>query len=161
MSKGKMQLLLNIYLAILTISASHALAVPAALALHERYVPSAPRDDSPESSPYQDDKQSASSSPPQYDKELPGVNHKPVPTMLSANATAGAVTSKPIAAFGQKCTQLTLLGDGKRGQSTLQAACLDDGKEGSLWLTSLNLNQCLGNNGGQLVFRERYVAIRH
>ncbi|OAA81384.1 SH3 domain protein [Akanthomyces lecanii RCEF 1005] len=150
-----MQLLIKIYLAILAIAASHALAVPAAIALHERDVPSAPRDGSPEPSPYQDDEQSTSSSSLQYDKKLPGVNHKPVPTMLSANASAGAVSSNPIAAFGQKCTRLTLLGDGKRGQSTLQAACLDNGKEGSCWLTSLNLNQCLGNDGGQLVFRER------
>lgn len=167
-----MHLRLSMSLAILVLAACHVLAIPAALfPHHERHVPSSPGGGSrPESSPHQrhyDDRLDASPFS-RYAKKLPGFNHKPVLTLPSggakANGTAagggggrggGAATSEPVTVFGQKCRQLTLLGDGRRGQSTLQAACLDDdGKEaaGTWWLTSLNLNQCLGNDGGKLVF---------
>lgn len=139
-----MQLLLHIYIATFATAASSHV-------LHERYVPSMAPGSSPEPSS-------------QGAKKLPGVNHKPVVAILPDNANgtaAGNVTSKhlPAAVFGAKCRQLTLLGDGKRGQSTLQAACRDDDDKetGLWWLTSLNLNRCLGNEGGKLVFQERCV----
>ncbi|OAQ97130.1 hypothetical protein LLEC1_03219 [Akanthomyces lecanii] len=164
-----MHLLLGIYLAALAMAASHVLAVPTAVLIREQDVPSMRPGSSPESTLHQAGKQSAaaaaaatSSSPPHADR-LPGVNHKPVPATLGsgadANGTAGGASSttiKPAAVFGQKCTQLTLLGDGRAGQSTLQAACLDEEMEvGARWLTSLNLNHCLGNEGGKLIFKER------
>lgn len=163
-------------LAILVLAASHVLAIPAAVLLHhERHVPSFPGGSSrPESSPHHRHDDRVDVAPlSRYAKELPGFNHKPVLTLPSggakANGTAvgggggggGAATSEPVTVFGQKCRQLKLLSNGRRGQSTLQAACLDDDGEeaaGTWWLTSLNLNQCLGNDGGKLVFRERYVV---
>ncbi|KAJ3485403.1 hypothetical protein NLG97_g6822 [Lecanicillium saksenae] len=141
-----MQILAGLQLAIL---ASQALAMPAAN--DKRYVPGM----APGSSPSEADK-----------KSLPGVNHKPLlqASMLfdaNVNTTAWSVVSKDMpadAVFGAKCLHLSMLGDGKKGQSTLQAACLDDedaaeGK-GTWWLTSLNLNKCLGNDRGRLVFQQ-------
>lgn len=77
---------------------------------------------------------------------LPGFNH------LAQNKTQAAVTKSPDsnAAFGGTCVQLTLGGHGKIGMTTLEGRCVDDA--GMWWETSLNLNSCIGNAGGQLVY---------
>lgn len=160
-----MRLLLHIQTVILALCTSHALAAPT----------SAPAD----ASSSIDTQNDTAAAPPsaivafsfRHGQKLPGANLCPVPVpgaMLAdanANTTARAVVTQHVpadAVFGQRCRHLSLLGDGKKGRSTLQAACLDDGPaakgngkkdgEGTWWLTSLNLNQCLGNDGGSLVF---------
>ena len=54
------------------------------------------------------------------------------------------------AAFEKECRYLTLGGYGRKGQTTLEATCKDD--EGRWWQTSLNLNDCIGNDGGKLIY---------
>ncbi|KAJ6782270.1 hypothetical protein PWT90_00593 [Aphanocladium album] len=161
-----MHLVSSVRMAMLALSASQVLAVPAG-ASDRRYVPSM----APGSSPDSDSSSSSSSSADRKNSKsisgsgkLPGVNHKPINDNMmfdaNVNTTAWAVVSKNVpadAVFGQKCRHLTLLGYGKEGQSTLQAVCLDDEEDaegkGSWWLTSLNLNKCLGNDVGKLVFK--------
>ncbi|UKZ85298.1 uncharacterized protein TrAFT101_001165 [Trichoderma asperellum] len=78
---------------------------------------------------------------------LPGFNH------LAQNNTQ-AVTKSPdsSAAFSGTCVQVTLGGHGKIGMTTLEGRCVDDA--GMWWDTSLNLNSCVGNVGGRLVYEE-------
>lgn len=84
----------------------------------------------------------------------------------NVNQTSWAVTATHVpddAVFGAQCRHLSLLGYGKKGQTVLQAACLDgkpvgDNQKGTWWLTSLNLNRCLGNHGGRLMFKEEYAS---
>ncbi|KAM3433692.1 hypothetical protein MY4824_005818 [Beauveria thailandica] len=53
--------------------------------------------------------------------------------------------------FGGKCKYLTQLGGGKKDQTAITAWCLD--KAGKRWQTTINLNRCIGNKRGQLVWR--------
>ncbi|PMB68102.1 hypothetical protein BM221_006279 [Beauveria bassiana] len=53
--------------------------------------------------------------------------------------------------FGGKCKYLTQLGGGKKDQTSITAWCLD--KAGKRWQTTINLNRCIGNKRGKLVWR--------
>ncbi|KAL6898268.1 hypothetical protein GGI43DRAFT_89675 [Trichoderma evansii] len=78
---------------------------------------------------------------------LPGFNH------LAQNKTEATVKSPDSnAVFGGTCVQVTLGGHGKIGMTTLEGRCVDDA--GMWWETSLNLNSCIGNVGGHLVYEE-------
>ncbi|EHK21375.1 uncharacterized protein TRIVIDRAFT_51902 [Trichoderma virens Gv29-8] len=76
---------------------------------------------------------------------LPGFNH------LTRNATQGAVKAPDGAAFDGTCVQITLGGHGKVGMTTLDGLCRNSA--GEWWKTSLNLNECIGNAGGNLVYQ--------
>lgn len=80
---------------------------------------------------------------------------------------ASAVAAGPVQArtgglswltFGEKCEDTRLLGDGKKGKTELAAACFDDA--GVRVDTTLNLNQCIGNDAGKLVWKDKYVVSR-
>lgn len=60
------------------------------------------------------------------------------------------------APFAGLCKQVALGGHGEIGQTTLEGKCLDTEK-GNWWLTSLNLNRCIGNEGGVMVYQVEYV----
>lgn len=77
--------------------------------------------------------------------ELPGFNH------LARNATQEAVKVPAGAAFDGTCEQITLGGHGKVGMTTLDGLCRNSA--GDWWKTSLNLNECIGNVGGKLVYQ--------
>lgn len=77
--------------------------------------------------------------------ELPGFNH------LARNATQDAVKVPADAAFDGTCEQITLGGHGKVGMTTLDGLCRNSA--GDWWKTSLNLNECIGNVGGKLVYQ--------
>ncbi|KAL7919706.1 hypothetical protein ACQKWADRAFT_315437 [Trichoderma austrokoningii] len=84
---------------------------------------------------------------------LPGFNHLAQnKTQQAAAASAAATIKSPDgdAAFGGTCVQVTLGGHGKIGMTTLEGRCVDD--EGTWWDTSLDLNSCVGNIGGHLVY---------
>ncbi|KAM3512835.1 hypothetical protein MY11210_003540 [Beauveria gryllotalpidicola] len=53
--------------------------------------------------------------------------------------------------FGGKCKHLSQLGNGKKDQTAITAWCLDDA--GKRWQTTLNLNRCIGNKRGKLVWK--------
>ena len=89
-------------------------------------------------------------------------NMRSVVTLLSSLAVtlhlASALPSHPAPLmqrytlyFGSQCRYPTLGGDGVPGQTTLGAQCLDG--LGVFWDTSLNLNLCLGDNDGELVYQ--------
>jgi hypothetical protein len=78
---------------------------------------------------------------------LPGFNH------LAQNRTQAVIESSDNAAFEGTCVQITLGGHGKVGMTTLEGRCVDDA--GIWWDTSLNLNSCIGNMGGNLVYQEK------
>jgi hypothetical protein len=85
---------------------------------------------------------------------LPGFNH------LAQNKTQQAAKTTTIikspdsnAVFGGTCVQVTLGGHGKIGMMTLEGRCVDDA--GTWWDTSLDLNSCIGNVGGHLVFEAK------
>lgn len=79
---------------------------------------------------------------------LPGFNH------LAQNKTEATIKSPDSnAVFGGLCVQVTLGGHGKVGMTTLEGRCVDDA--GMWWETSLNLNACIGNVGGHLVYEEK------
>lgn len=63
-----------------------------------------------------------------------------------------ARSTPPDAAFASVCRYVTLGGHGKKGQTTLEATCEDE--SGSWWRTSLNINDCIGNNEGQLFYSD-------
>ncbi|OAA61336.1 Cyanovirin-N [Cordyceps fumosorosea ARSEF 2679] len=160
-----MHLTSNITLVLLALIAALALATALPPPLRGRYVPSmAPGSSDPEAASQHDGDVGGGGSQnrvvlPHGDGavRLPGVNHKPVVAADGGGGGGGAGNGTATTTiFGRRCRLLTLLGGGKRGHSTLQAACRD-GEEatGTWWLTSLNLNQCLGNVGGRLVFQER------
>ncbi|KAJ6789581.1 hypothetical protein PWT90_07416 [Aphanocladium album] len=67
---------------------------------------------------------------------------------------AGAIAQAPEDTFNDKCKYLEQLGSGKKGQTIITAWCLDDA--GERWQTTINLNQCLGNNAGKLVWQDKY-----
>ncbi|KAL6795531.1 hypothetical protein J3E68DRAFT_351141 [Trichoderma sp. SZMC 28012] len=77
--------------------------------------------------------------------ELPGFNH------LARNGTQEAVKVPADAAFDGTCEQITLGGHGKVGMTTLDGLCRNSA--GDWWKTSLNLNECIGNVGGKLVYQ--------
>lgn len=77
--------------------------------------------------------------------ELPGFNH------LARNGTQEAVKVPAGAAFDGTCEQITLGGHGKVGMTTLDGLCRNSA--GDWWKTSLNLNECIGNVGGKLVYQ--------
>lgn len=103
----------------------------------------------------------------EYNPKLPGPSPKTLNRKIPRNSTTtrwkdtdgtegGPVIDNGGRIFGQKCRQATLLGSGNTGSSILQAACIADGR---WWQTTLNLNQCIGIRGRQLVFEERYVSL--
>lgn len=57
--------------------------------------------------------------------------------------------------FGGKCRDLTQLGGGKKDQTAITAWCRDNA--GQRWQTTLNLNRCIGNKRGKLVWRNKCV----
>ncbi|KAL7915801.1 hypothetical protein GGI35DRAFT_430697 [Trichoderma velutinum] len=77
--------------------------------------------------------------------ELPGFNH------LARNSTQGDAKAPAGAAFDGTCEQITLGGHGKVGMTTLDGLCRNSA--GDWWKTSLNLNDCIGNVGGNLVYQ--------
>ncbi|KAL7789528.1 hypothetical protein V8C37DRAFT_386208 [Trichoderma ceciliae] len=78
---------------------------------------------------------------------LPGFNH------LARNRPQAVIENSDNAAFGGTCVQVTLGGHGKMGLTALEGRCVDD--SGLWWETSLNLNSCIGNMGGNMVYQER------
>lgn len=54
--------------------------------------------------------------------------------------------------FGGACRKVTLGGGGKVGMATLQGECVDG--KGQWWETSLNLNQCVGDQDGRLAYQD-------
>lgn len=58
----------------------------------------------------------------------------------------------PSWAFNQTCSQLTLTGHGKKGETSLIGNCRD--QDGIWWQTSLNLNLCFENDGGILQYKD-------
>ncbi|PNP38652.1 hypothetical protein TGAM01_v209782 [Trichoderma gamsii] len=82
---------------------------------------------------------------------LPGFNQIAQNKTQQAAATGTAYKSPDSnAAFGGTCVQVTLGGHGKIGMTTLEGRCVDDA--GMWWDTSLDLNSCIGNAGGHLVY---------
>ncbi|KAJ3479169.1 hypothetical protein NLG97_g8387 [Lecanicillium saksenae] len=77
--------------------------------------------------------------------------YAPVAAVFALLAT-GALAQDPDDTFNDKCKYLNMLGQGKKGQTAITAWCLDDA--GKRWQTTLNLNQCLGNNAGKLVWQD-------
>lgn len=110
---------------------------------------------------------SASALPPQalyVDGTAPGSDKNPsvhvLPgfSSLPRNVTLGhGGRVKDDTPFGDLCRQVTLGGHGKVGETTIEGKCYDEG-QGLWWDTSLNLNHCIGNGGGYLVYQEEYVA---
>ncbi|KAL7950004.1 hypothetical protein V8C42DRAFT_187343 [Trichoderma barbatum] len=49
-----------------------------------------------------------------------------------------------------ECVKITLGGHGKVGMTTIDGLCRNSANE--WWKTSLNLNECIGNAGGKLVY---------
>ncbi|KAM0248526.1 hypothetical protein ACHAQJ_009431 [Trichoderma viride] len=82
---------------------------------------------------------------------LPGFNH------LAQNKTHAVIESSDHATFEGTCVQITLGGHGKVGMTTLEGRCVDDA--GLWWETSLNLNSCIGNIGGNLVYQTGFEHI--
>lgn len=89
---------------------------------------------------------------------LPGFNH--LARNKTQAATTAATTTTNInkspdsnAVFGGTCVQVMLGGHGKIGMTTLEGRCVDDA--GMWWDTSLDLNSCVGNAGGQLVYEAK------
>lgn len=83
---------------------------------------------------------------------LPGFNN------MMRNYTASDKNHIPSdAAFGSCCRYVALGGHGKVGQTTLEATCVDDAE--IWWRTSINLNNCIANNRGKLVYSSMYVSI--
>lgn len=86
------------------------------------------------------------------DIRLPGYN-----TMLHNQTSLKSVKKpEPDPALGIQlegvCKHITLGGNGKVGETSLDAECVDP--NGQWWDTSLNLNDCVANDGGRLIFRE-------
>lgn len=131
------------------ILAALAVASPAVLAApsrpHAMYVPSMAPGSSPKGT-------GAGDQPETFIAKLPGYNHMLRNESAPRPATSAAGTD-PMAAdavFGGQCRGLKLGGHGKKGQTTLEARCIDE--EGQWWYTTLNLNSCLGNGEGRLVY---------
>lgn len=59
------------------------------------------------------------------------------------------------AAFNSSCRHVSLDGYGKVGETTLKADCKDG--HGRWWSTTINLNDCIGNEGGSLVYAPGYT----
>ncbi|POR38366.1 Uncharacterized protein TPAR_01427, partial [Tolypocladium paradoxum] len=55
--------------------------------------------------------------------------------------------------FAGQCQYMTLGGHGKHGKTTLDGQCVDS--KGTWWRTSLNLNLCVANRAGALVYDEQ------
>ena len=109
------------------------------------YVPGMARGSSPE------DK--TSEQPKTFIAKLPGYNHMLRNESAPSSSAPSATGADPMAAdavFGGQCRGLKLGGHGKKGQTTLEARCIDG--EGQWWYTTLNLNSCLGNGEGSLVY---------
>lgn len=92
---------------------------------------------------------------PEIEKiSLPGFSQvQPVDSGFDTSAPVG----NPSWQFGQTCSQLTLGGEGKKGQTNLGGTCRD--QDGVWWDTNINLNLCFGNDGGVLEYRDSSVAI--
>jgi hypothetical protein len=82
---------------------------------------------------------------------------KTAPSHKSAEShSATADVSGPAAVgtiFNGVCRQVSLGGLGQIGGTTLSAQCVDGA--GQWWDTSLNLNHCMENEGGRLVYKEQ------
>lgn len=82
---------------------------------------------------------------------LPGFNH------MMRNNTPPFFVLKYAGVFGGRCKDVRLGGDGKVGSSTLEARCIDN--VGQWWDTSLNLNDCIANDDGKLVYHAKWVLL--
>lgn len=78
---------------------------------------------------------------------LPGFNN------MMRNKTSAKNATPYDAAFDVQCRYASLGGQGKVGQTSLEAICKD--KDGLWWYTSINLNDCIANEKGTLVFDKR------
>lgn len=58
--------------------------------------------------------------------------------------------------FNNQCMALELGGDFKVGKTTLQGTCVDKNKK--WWNTELNLNRCLGESHGDLLYQKKYAS---
>ncbi|KAK1253030.1 hypothetical protein MKX08_004217 [Trichoderma sp. CBMAI-0020] len=98
-----------------------------------------------------------SSAPTAIAEPLPGFNqvaqNKTQQPAAATGSGSGYKSPDSNAAFGGTCVQVTLGGHGKIGMTTLEARCVDDA--GMWWDTSLDLNSCVGNVGGHLVYEAR------
>jgi hypothetical protein len=85
-------------------------------------------------------------------QSLPGFNH-----MLSNQSATDEEDEPDDTSLGITlegvCKHMTLSGDGKIGQTTLEAECVDE--YGIWWITSLNLNECAANVGGLLAYYDQ------
>lgn len=82
---------------------------------------------------------------------LPGFNN------MMRNKTSAKTSTPYDAAFDVQCRYVSLGGQGKVGQTSLEAICKDD--DDLWWYTSINLNECIANEKGNLVFDKRYVPV--
>ena len=67
----------------------------------------------------------------------------------------GGVLSPASVTFDGRCHTVTLSGGGRVGQATIEGRCVDG--NGIWWDTSLNLNKCIANRAGRLVYHEEWV----
>lgn len=132
--------MLSSTLLLLTLTAASAAAAAAAAAPHNPIV------QVPQGINNPPDASSSSSSSSSESLVLPGFNH------LALNRTKAAVESAINSAFGGACEQVTLGGHGKVGLTTLEGRCVDGA--GTWWETSIGLNECVGNTGGHLEYRD-------
>lgn len=72
-------------------------------------------------------------------------------------AAVAVAQPDPNDTFDDKCKYLNQIGSGKKGQTAITAWCLDDSGTGKRWQTTINLNQCMGNDAGKLVWKDKYV----
>lgn len=94
---------------------------------------------------------------PRKGNENTTYSSKTAPSHKSAEShPATADISGPAAVgtiFNGVCRQISLGGLGQIGATTLSAQCVDGA--GQWWDTSLNLNYCMGNEGGRLIYKEQ------
>lgn len=82
--------------------------------------------------------------------------YAPVVAAVTLLATSAVAQGLSYDTFDDKCKYLSVLGSGKKGMTAITAACLDDA--GKRWQTTLNLNQCIGNDAGKLAWQDKYVT---
>ncbi|CEJ84253.1 hypothetical protein VHEMI03424 [[Torrubiella] hemipterigena] len=77
--------------------------------------------------------------------KFPGFNN-----MIQTSDPPTDSTVPADAAFNATCRHVTLNGYGRVGETTLEADCKD--RHGVWWHTAINLNNCIGNSHGSLVY---------
>ena len=85
--------------------------------------------------------------------ELPGYNHMLRNQTSLAQKPQNDVDPPFGLQFEETCKRVALSGLGDVGETSLEAECMDD--KGHWWDTSLNLNECMANDQGQLVYQVR------